>query len=59
MSFYSYQELMKQISFLSYYFHWSLHDIILLPHIQREQLCKEINYIHRQMNQEPKNIFEV
>lgn len=50
---------MKQISFLSYYFHWSLEDITVLPHIQREQLCKEINHIHHQINQEPKNIFEV
>lgn len=59
MRLYSYQELLKQISFLSYYFHWSLEDITVLPHAQRLKLCEEINHIHRQINQEPKNIFEM
>ena len=50
---------MKQISFLSYYFHWSLDDILDLSHLSREQFCTQINQIHREINHEPKNIFEL
>ena len=59
MKFYGSKELTRQISFLSYYFHWSLQEILLLPHLSREMLCNQINQIHREMNNEGKNIFDV
>ena len=59
MKLYGLKELNKQISFLSYYFHWSLHEIVTLPHRSREELCNQINQIHREMNHEGKNIFDI
>ena len=59
MSLYTYNELMKQTSFQSYYFHWSLDDILDISHLSREQLCTQINQIHRELNHEPNNIFEL
>lgn len=53
------RELYRQLSFISYYFHWELETVLDLPHLEREKFCREISQINRQANGEEKNLFEV
>jgi len=52
-------ELYKEMSFLSYYYHWDFATVMTLDHKTRRKFCGEISAIHREINNEPKNIFEV
>lgn len=53
------KELYRQLSFISYYFHWELETVLDLPHLEREKFCREISQINRQANGEAKNLFEI
>ena len=39
------KELYRQLSFISYYFHWDLDRTLALPHLEREKFCREISQI--------------
>lgn len=52
-------ELYRQLSFISYYFHWALDTVLELPHLEREKFCREISKINREASGESKNLFEV
>lgn len=51
------------MSFISYYFHWGLQDVMELDHHQRRRWCEEISGINRSLNPSPKekekSIFEL
>ncbi len=47
------------MAFIAYYFHWSHEDLMQLEHQERRRWCEKISKINRELNQEPKNIFEV
>lgn len=53
------RELYRQLSFISYYFHWGLEDVLDLPHLEREAFCREISRINRESNSQEKNLFDV
>ncbi|MCI8857284.1 MAG: hypothetical protein HFH26_12190 [Clostridiaceae bacterium] len=59
MSFHRPQELYRQLSFLSYYFHWGPDDVLSLPHFEREKFCREVSRINRETSGAEKNLFEV
>ncbi len=51
-------ELYRQLSFISYYFHWPLAEVMELPHLERERFCQEISQINRRANEgEERNMF--
>ncbi len=52
-------ELYRQLSFLSYYFHWDLDRTLSLPHLEREKFCQEISRINKQANTQEKNLFDL
>ncbi|MDE6874927.1 MAG: hypothetical protein K2P87_10780 [Lachnospiraceae bacterium] len=52
------EELLQEISFIGYYFHWSQEEILRLPHLDRRRYCEEINRINRKVNGE-NNLFRV
>lgn len=51
---YPFRELCRQLSFISYHFHWRLEDGLTLPHLERERFCREIRQINRQSNRKKK-----
>lgn len=53
------RELYRQLSFISYYFHWGLADVLELPHLEREKFCREIGRINREANSQEKNLFDI
>lgn len=40
----------KEMSFLSYYFHWPHREVIELDHKSRRRWCREISEIHKSIN---------
>jgi hypothetical protein len=52
-------ELYREMSFLSYYYHWDFSTVMTLDHKTRRKFCAEISAIHREISGEPKNVFEV
>jgi len=52
-------ELYRQLSFISYYFHWGLDAVLDLPHLERERFCREISRINREANSQEKDLFDV
>ena len=58
MTLYPEQELYKEMSFLSYYYHWDYRTVMTLDHQTRRRFCAEISAIHKELNHTPKNIFE-
>ena len=51
--------MIKEMSFISYYYHWDYDTVMTLDHKTRRRFCAEISAIHREIRNEPKNIFEV
>lgn len=51
------QELYRQLSFISYYFHWDLERTLALPHLEREKFCREISRLNREVSAREKNLF--
>ena len=52
-------EIYKEVSFLSYYYHWEYETVMTLDHKTRRRFCAEISAIHKEINKTPKNVFEV
>jgi len=53
----------KEMSFISYYFHWGMQDVLALDHKERRRWCREISDINSSINpsekKNEKNIFEL
>jgi len=56
---YPLKELYEEMAFIAYYFHWSWEEVMHLPHAERRRWCEEISKINRNLNAEPKNVFDV
>jgi len=56
------EELYREMSFISYYFHWGENDLLSLEHRDRRKWCREISGINQSLNSsdgtKEKNIFE-
>ncbi len=44
------EELYKEMSFISYYFHWSSEDVLGLDHASRRKWCSQISQINQNLN---------
>lgn len=55
------EELYHEMSFISYYFHWSKEEVMGMEHRNRRKWCSEISLIHQKINPSKekmgKNIF--
>lgn len=43
-------EMYKEMSFISYYFHWSNEEVMDLDHTSRRRWCSEISEINKNLN---------
>ncbi len=50
MRLYPEEELYREMSFISYYFHWSEEDVLGLEHVTRRRWCGEISRINESLN---------
>jgi hypothetical protein len=56
---YPVDQLYEEMAFVAYHFHWSHAELMQLDHEERRRWCQEISKINRQLNDEPKNIFDL
>jgi hypothetical protein len=40
----------KEMSFISYYFHWGQDDVLRMEHAERRRWCEEISSINSSLN---------
>ncbi|MCI9440236.1 MAG: hypothetical protein HFH15_03170 [Ruminococcus sp.] len=62
MSLYPEDKLYRELSFISYYYHWSMEEVLSLDHRSRRRWCREISEIHREINPsegKEKSLFEL
>ena len=48
---YAADQLLEEVAYVAYYFHWPLESILDLPHPLRVRFIEEIGRIHRQMGE--------
>lgn len=56
---YPVEKIYEEVAFIAYHFHWTHDDIMQMDHRERRKWCEEISKIHKKMNNEPENIFDV
>ena len=56
---YPLDRLYEEVAFIAYYFHWSHDEIMAMAHEERRRWCHEISKLHRSMNDEPPNVFDL
>ena len=59
MIVYPIARLLEEAAYIAYYFHWPHDEIMALSHLDRQEWCRRITGINRQLNREPENIFEM
>jgi hypothetical protein len=47
------------VTFLAYYLHWSKDELMALPHWERQEWCRRVTAVNKQLSDAPENIFEV
>lgn len=52
-------KIYEEAAFIGYYMHWSHDDIMAMGHMDRLRWCREISQINSQLNEDPKNVFEL
>ncbi|MDR0853275.1 MAG: hypothetical protein LBN34_02795 [Clostridiales Family XIII bacterium] len=45
----------KEMSFISYYFHWGQDEVLALDHAQRRRWCEEISSINADISPSERN----
>lgn len=50
MSLYPEDQMYRELSFIAYYYHWGMEEVLSLDHRSRRRWCREISEIHREVN---------
>lgn len=49
------EELYREMSFISYYFHWPQEEVLAMDHVTRRRWCGEISRINQSLNPSQKS----
>lgn len=56
---YPQERLYQEMTFLSYYLHWSRDEVMRLSHQERRRWCREVSTVNKKLsNSDQKNTFE-
>ncbi len=56
---YPQEQLYQEMTFLSYYLHWSRNDVMCLRHLERRRWCSEVSAVNQKLSgSEQKKTFE-
>lgn len=55
---YPQEQLYQEMTFLSYYLHWSRNDVMALDHLERRRWCKEVSAVNQKLSGDEKKSFE-
>lgn len=48
----------QEMTFLSYYLHWSRDEVMRLNHQERRRWCREVSAVNQKLSSSEKNSFE-
>jgi len=49
------ERIYQEVAYIAYHFHWSIEEITLMEHRERQIWVKEISEINRQINESRKS----
>ncbi len=52
---YPQEQLYQEMTFLSYYLHWSRDDVMKLSHQERRRWCSEVSAVNQKLSGPEKN----
>lgn len=52
---YPQEQLYQEMTFLSYYLHWSRNDVMALSHLERRRWCSEVSAVNQKLSGSEKN----
>jgi len=52
---YPLERIYQEVAYIAYHFHWSIEEITLMEHRERQIWVKEISEINRQINESRKS----
>ena len=52
---YPQEQLYQEMTFLSYYLHWSRNDVMALSHRERRRWCAEVSAVNQKLSGPEKN----
>ena len=55
---YPQDRLYEEMSFLAYYLHWPMDDLMNMDHRERRRWCEEVSAINQKLNGTEKKKFE-
>ncbi len=55
---YPQEQLYQEMTFLSYYLHWSHDEVMKLDHRERRRWCREVSAVNQKLNGSEKKSFE-
>ena len=55
---YPQEQLYQEMTFLSYYLHWSRDDVMKLSHAERRRWCAEVSAVNKKLSPEKNQSFE-
>ena len=55
---YPQERMYQEMTFLSYYLHWSRDEVMQLDHQERRRWCREVSAVNKKLSNNDKNSFE-
>ncbi|HJA35118.1 MAG TPA: hypothetical protein H9666_01320 [Firmicutes bacterium] len=59
MVLYPQERLYQEMTFLSYYLHWSRDEVMNLNHLERRRWCREVSAVNKKLSNNEDNTFSL
>ena len=56
---YPQERLYQEMTFLSYYLHWSSDEVMNLNHLERRRWCREVSAVNKKLSNNEDNTFSL
>ena len=53
------ERLDQEMTFLSYYLHWSRDEVMNLNHLERRRWCREVSAVNKKLSNNEDNTFSL
>lgn len=55
---YPQERMYQEMTFLSYYLHWSRDEVMALDHLERRRWCREVSAVNQKLSNNEQKTFE-
>ena len=56
---YPQERMYQEMTFLSYYLHWSRDEVMGLNHLERRRWCREVSAVNKKLSNNEDNTFSL